>query len=265
MRPIKSHLRRRPAWRIALLALVAVLIGGGGSVFSLAAFKVIDFSKLFGRSRPAHPANWVAVPLSARPIPAYTAVTREYLLNPKTGELEVKWYPPEEARRLSELDITKVLGRVTAREKPAMYYFHESDFLPPGTSPGVAGGTPPGKRAITLDASQLKGCVFDLKEGDHIDLQASIPGGHAWHGRGQFQPAGQRRAGDTGRAVAAQTRSRQTLGSGRGRGLAGDYPARADHVQFRYERRNHERNACARDRARRARPTRSPRWKRRWT
>ncbi len=38
----------------------------------------------------------------------------------------------------------------------------------------MAGGTPEGKRAITLDASKLKG-ASDLKEGDHVDLLASIP------------------------------------------------------------------------------------------
>jgi hypothetical protein len=36
------------------------------------------------------------------------------------------------------------------------------------------GGTPQGKRAITLDAGKLKG-VHELKEGDHVDLLASVP------------------------------------------------------------------------------------------
>ncbi len=84
-------------------------------------------------------------------------------------------------------DISKILGRVTAAEKPAGYAFTESDFLPAGTRPGVAGGTPPGKRAITLDASKLKG-ANDLREGDHVDLLASVsvdmPGaGHSGSGR----------------------------------------------------------------------------------
>ena len=69
-----------------------------------------------------------------------------------------------------------------------MYCFTEEDFLPEGTHPGVAGGTPEGKRAITLDAGNLKGCVHELKEGDHVDLLASVPvdmpgAGHANSGR----------------------------------------------------------------------------------
>ena len=71
-------------------------------------------------------------------------------------------------------DMAKIRGRVTAREKEAPFFFVENDFLPKGTHPGVAGGTPPGKLAITLDASKLRG-VHDLKEGDHVDLLASTP------------------------------------------------------------------------------------------
>ena len=82
----------------------------------------------------------------------------------------------------------KILGRVMAREKPAEYAFKEEDFLPEGSSPGVTGGTPEGKLAITLDAGTLKGLVYDLKEGDHVVLQAStavdMPGaGHSNSGR----------------------------------------------------------------------------------
>ncbi len=63
----------------------------------------------------------------------------------------------------------------------------ESDFLPEGSRPGVVGGIPQGKRAITLDAGKLKG-VHELSEGDHVDLLASIPvdmpgAGHANSGR----------------------------------------------------------------------------------
>ena len=52
----------------------------------------------------------------------------------------------------------------------------------------MAGGTPEGKLAITLDAGELKGIVYDLKAGDHVVLQAStavdMPGaGHSNGGR----------------------------------------------------------------------------------
>jgi hypothetical protein len=155
---------------------LAIAVGGAVTVAALAGLKVIDPAKLaFWRSKTTHPAGWVGIPLSARVIPAYTEVTREYLMNVKTGALELKWVAPDAIPKGIVADLSKILGRVTAHEKPAVYFFKESDFLPVGTHPGVAGGTPQGKRAFTLDAAKLNGCVFELKEGDHVDLLVSIP------------------------------------------------------------------------------------------
>ncbi|MGO8691932.1 MAG: hypothetical protein ACLQLG_20110 [Thermoguttaceae bacterium] len=175
MRAIKPNMRHRSLWRTVLLALVAIVIGGAGTVAALAVFKVIDPGKLaFWRTpeRPI-PADWIPIPLSARPIPAYTMVTRDYLLNPKTAQWVLVYKPPKAVPQEVIIRLSGILGRVTAREKPAGYVFTESDFLPLGTRPGVVGGTPQGKRAITLDASKLKG-AHDLSEGDHVDLLASV-------------------------------------------------------------------------------------------
>ena len=75
-----------------------------------------------------------------------------------------------------------------------MFNFTEADFLPVGTHPGVVGGTPEGKRAITLDAGKIKG-VHDLKEGDHVDLLSSTPV--------DMPGAGRSNSGRTGTSVVA--------------------------------------------------------------
>ena len=175
MRAIKPNMRHRSPWRTVLLALVAIVIGGAGTVAALACLKVIDPAKLaFWRTQGKPiPAGWIPIPLSARPIPAYTMVTRDYLMNPKTAQWVLVYKPPKAVPKGVIIRLSKIRGRVTAREKPAGYVFTESDFLPPGTRPGVVGGTPQGKRAITLDASKLKG-AHDLSEGDHVDLLASV-------------------------------------------------------------------------------------------
>ena len=174
MRTVKANTRRRPLWHTVLLAVLAIAFGGAATIAALAGLKVIDPAKLaFWRSKEAIPADWVAVPMCARPIPAYTKVTRDYLMNPKTVQWASIYLPPKAVPKGVIVDRLKILGRVTAREKPAEYAFKEEDFLPEGTSPGVAGGTPPGKLAITLDAGMLKGIVYDLQEGDHVVLQAS--------------------------------------------------------------------------------------------
>ncbi len=177
MRPIKPSTRRQSLWRTVLLALGAIIFGGAATVVVLGMTKVIPWEKMvFWRLEPKAepiPVGWIAVPVAARPIPAYTLITKEFLINPKTGGYEMVWTPPEMAKG-NILDLGKIRGRVLAREKPALYGFTEEDFLPKGTHPGVAGGTPEGKIALTLDASNLKGCVHELKEGDHVDLQETV-------------------------------------------------------------------------------------------
>jgi len=72
------------------------------------------------------------------------------------------------------LNINAILGRVVKADKRAGLGFQESTFFPRGTPEGLAGATPQGMRAITLDATQLTG-VHSLGAGDQIDLLASVP------------------------------------------------------------------------------------------
>ena len=66
MRVIKPNNRRRSLWRTVLLAFVAIVVGGAGTVAALAAFKVIDPAKLaFWRSEVAIPADWIPIPMCA--------------------------------------------------------------------------------------------------------------------------------------------------------------------------------------------------------
>ena len=52
MRAIKPNTRRRSLWRTVLLTLLAVVVGGAGTVAALAVLKVIDPAKLaFWRSK----------------------------------------------------------------------------------------------------------------------------------------------------------------------------------------------------------------------
>ncbi len=72
------------------------------------------------------------------------------------------------------LNINSIIGRVVKRDKRAGLGFQESTFFPEGTPEGIAGATPAGMRAITLDATKLTG-VHALGAGDQIDLLASFP------------------------------------------------------------------------------------------
>ena len=175
MRTIKAGGRRRSTWPTAILVLLAIVLGGGGSVFALGAMNVIDLGKLaFWKQPKPFPADWVELPLCAQPIPAYTRVTKEYLVDPHTRHFLLSHGPAKDVPAGALVKLSDILGRVTARPKPPGYDFHERDFLPKGTLPGVVGAIPPGKRAYTLDLAKVNG-MYDLQQGDHFDLLASIP------------------------------------------------------------------------------------------
>ena len=72
------------------------------------------------------------------------------------------------------MNVNAIIGRVVRRDKNAGKGFQESTFFPRGTPEGIAGATPPGMRAITLDATKLNG-VHALNSGNRLDLLASMP------------------------------------------------------------------------------------------
>jgi len=162
----------------------------------------------------------VRIPINAQPIPAYSRVDRNQMINPATGGLMYQRVPPasaigmsivgvdqngshaeghiENVKRVKDevvfvlsenrevrhsqafelggamLNINSIIGRVVKRDKRARLGFQESTFFPQGTPEGIAGATPAGMRAITLDATRLIG-VHALSAGDQIDLLASFP------------------------------------------------------------------------------------------
>ena len=178
MRPTKLNARRRSEWRTILFIVLAITVGGAGTVAVLAWFNIVDPARLAFWQKPYEappvPADWVKVYVSAKAIPAHTAITDDYLVNPKTGKWVTLLVPPKLVSNGAIDDIHKIRGRVTARDIGAGKAFQETDFLPRGTRPGIAAGIPRGKRAITLDASKIRG-AHDVREGDQVDLLASIP------------------------------------------------------------------------------------------
>ncbi len=67
-----------------------------------------------------------------------------------------------------------IIGRVVKMDKSPGFAFSESNFFVQGTPSGLAGATPSGMRAMTLEADQLAG-VHRISMGEQIDLVANIP------------------------------------------------------------------------------------------
>ncbi|GIW98526.1 MAG: hypothetical protein KatS3mg111_1859 [Pirellulaceae bacterium] len=72
------------------------------------------------------------------------------------------------------MNVNAIIGRVVKKDKRPGLGFQEDNFFPRGTPEGIAGATPPGMRAVVLDATKLTG-AHALNAGDKIDLIASVP------------------------------------------------------------------------------------------
>ncbi|MCP9453685.1 MAG: hypothetical protein NNA23_13500 [Nitrospira sp.] len=169
MTTMRAARRRRnlvgsPAWLVAFLLVVV-----GITVASLWAGGVITLDHWFGPSRE----GLVAVPAPSRPIPAYTKVTRDFLLD-QNGNLSFIYLPPDAVTPEMYVQLSDILGRVTKKPKPPGYVFTEADFFPKGSRAGLVAGMPPGKRAMRIEADQVRG-LYGLNIGDRFDLVATIP------------------------------------------------------------------------------------------
>ncbi|MEL6906502.1 MAG: hypothetical protein AAFP22_13915, partial [Planctomycetota bacterium] len=110
---------------------------------------------------------------SARDIPAYTKISRDDLWNKNQAMLTFVDLPEEYVEENGILaSLGDITGRVMSRNKRAGYVFTESDFLPKGTRPGIAGGTPPGMRSLRIPVELVRG-IIGLNPGDRFDLVAA--------------------------------------------------------------------------------------------
>jgi len=120
------------------------------------------------------PEGMVAVPVSGRTVSANSRVTRDDLIDPRTGKRRFVHLPAEtlEQRHIIA-DPHALPGRVLRDDKPAGEIFLIEDLAPPGTAEGLAGALPPGRRSFALEATRLAG-AHQLRRGDHVDILASL-------------------------------------------------------------------------------------------
>jgi Flp pilus assembly protein CpaB len=156
---------------IALLVLFG-LIGAGVALWH---FGIVDVPFLSNTHAADNPAahGQIAVPMSARSIPAYTKVTRDDVWDAVNAKLAIVWMQPDQVKGDVVKDLKDVLGRVLDHDKPPGFVFTEADFLPRGTRPGLVGGIPAGKRAVRIEANTVPG-LFGLNPGDHFDLISTL-------------------------------------------------------------------------------------------
>ena len=173
MRSFGNQPRRRSSLGTVLLVGLLLILVGAGTVGILQASGLVRFPWQRHGIEPVAP-GMVRLPMAARNIPAFTRVTDDYLIDPKTGTWSFAEIPESECPKQAVRSLPDIRRRVTGKEKPAGFIFTEEDFTPRGTLPGVAAGVSANKRALTLEAGKLRGIDL-LETGDHVDLIAAVP------------------------------------------------------------------------------------------
>lgn len=79
-----------------------------------------------------------------------------------------------EADDLADPSNSPFIGRVLSNDLLAGQVIQERDVLPTGASPGIAGGIPAGKTAVSLSADQIVG-LDQLMRGNRCDLVVATP------------------------------------------------------------------------------------------
>ncbi len=205
--------------KILLTLMASAIVIGSGIAASMWAAGVPIEKIAFWNTKAEQPAV-IELPMNWQLIPAYSKVTRNDLIDPRTGKIPSIKIPLSglsgmtatisgPAGDLIEQSIQKaedtksgiifqlkdgtvitqqqlvkvggaftqatdIIGRVVKSDKSSGFAFAENNFFEEGTPAGLAGATPPGMRAMTLQADQLAG-VHRISMGEQIDLVANIP------------------------------------------------------------------------------------------
>jgi len=152
----------------ALLVIGVVFLAGltGAGLWAAGVFESAS-------AAPPSREGQIACPALAREVPTYSKVTRDDLINPRTGQLNVIWLP-QAAGESALRDVSQIMGRVLSRDKSAGSVLTEADFFAKGTRPGIAAGVPPGKVAMSVPVERIAGLDL-LQRQDAFDIVASLP------------------------------------------------------------------------------------------
>lgn len=109
-----------------------------------------------------------------RDIDAGYIFSEDDFLTPDSVIRDVKAYERVRAEDLANPAISAYVGRVYADDLSAGQTISESDLLPPNASPGIAGGIPTGRMAVSIPVGTIAG-LGELTRGNQFDLIASAP------------------------------------------------------------------------------------------
>jgi hypothetical protein len=125
--------------------------------------------------------NWVGSvndligKVTARDVTAGFIFSPDDFLPPNASLTELKAYTRVRPTDLVDpQSATELIGRVVSNDLPQGTILTEDHLLPPDAAPGIAGGTPANRMAISIDIERLTG-IAGLGRGARFDLMASVP------------------------------------------------------------------------------------------
>ena len=170
--------KRYPVNMVNPILIVVIIVVAVATVFGLSQgsswFRQVDKADQIDRE------GMVAVPISQRKLSAYERVRREDVIDLNKPEESYMWMPRERRDLLIKnegliADVGKIPNRVMKKDKRAGVIFTEKDFLPEGSTFGLAGGIPSDKQGFFVEAEKVPGLRF-LKSGDRFDLILGLSG-----------------------------------------------------------------------------------------
>ncbi|TWT58861.1 SAF domain protein [Thalassoglobus neptunius] len=119
----------------------------------------------------------VAVPVTARPIKAYSKLTLDDFIAPSTGRPRTMLFPADRVRTEWVRDLNELIDRVVTRDIDTGRVIEESTLLPVGSQPGTTAGIPKGMLGMSVNGQQVLGLdgLEDLHRGDRFQLVAVRP------------------------------------------------------------------------------------------
>ena len=134
----------------------------------------LGLRSLWSGGGEVHAANTTPVVLSQQALQPGDEVTVAGLWNPQQGTYNHTYV---DRARVAERNYLarpeEVVGRVLRRPKPAGQAFVESDFLPPGSPPGITGLVPADMKSLSIEVDRIPDLGL-LAFGDRFDLRRSV-------------------------------------------------------------------------------------------
>lgn len=103
------------------------------------------------------PAGYLEVPVTAKPVKAWSRLSVEDFIDPATGRPRIMLFPKDQVGDDWEINLNSLIDRIVKRDIKAGRSILKSDLAPIGSQPGPTSGIPTGMVGIHVTGDQVGG------------------------------------------------------------------------------------------------------------